>query len=277
MTYWYPTSLFIRNELHIFAEIDEKPIHSAYYPSKLQICKHFIDSKSEMNEKIDSCPTFYCCKVIYVKHLKQILVFNGCNSNVLIWCYSLITKKWKIFSISEGYNIYLPKQNTNNFDVTLVDDKIILICYNESKEIWCFNLDTETSSNKWSRKYCRNLNAINTNCFMINIENNYIHFINKKSTQHYMVWFYNLLTKKIIKRVYTIMLVQNMLKTIAFHKESVVLFIKFHMGQFVKFLFLYVQERPLVPLTGPKIGWNFCHISMVCKGNLVYTSNFVFP
>ena len=261
MNWLYPTSIFINDELNILGQIIDKTaknkrknIHSMFYPQKSQISTHMIEDENseyleknakvgdkkkdkhgdkqedeikEDEEEIDprlKIPDFWCCKVIYVEHLGEMLLFNGHNGNINVWSCNLRTKKWRIFKDRNGNNLILPKQNDNNFDVTLLHDRIILICYNTSKEIWAYNLSGsyidcydkvgKTNDNKWFRKKCSNfITGITENTSMVNVDNQCIHFISFINPSHSMLWVYHLLNKAILKRVYSPMLVSYYIRT----------------------------------------------------------------
>eukprot|EP00484_Ammonia_sp_Unknown_P026562 CAMPEP_0197031682 /NCGR_PEP_ID=MMETSP1384-20130603/10610_1 /TAXON_ID=29189 /ORGANISM="Ammonia sp." /LENGTH=622 /DNA_ID=CAMNT_0042461243 /DNA_START=65 /DNA_END=1933 /DNA_ORIENTATION=- len=172
------------------------------------------DLKEEEIEKL--MPNLFCCKAIYVKHAQQVLVFNGQNANIYIWRYSLQTGKWSIFD-DDGEVIHLPKQHDNNFDVILLHDSIIVMCYNSSKEIWTYNVgglvkETGKNNHKWARKNCKDLSGITDDGYMVNVNDEAIHFLSYILPTHCSVWVYHLMPKRIIKRVYAPMLVTHVLR-----------------------------------------------------------------
>ena len=212
--YWYPSSIFVGHRLHIFGEImvgsqhKRKGIYSVFNSEKLQIQKYVMDAGSEMiGGDSDGVPSFYCCKVLYVEHLNEILLFNGHRGNVCVWSLSLKTNK---FSISDLLS--LPKRNSNNFDVELLHDRIVLILYKSQKELFCFDLDRTADSNhknkkkKWTKKKVEDLKGINSDCSMVNVGGNYMHFITTTAPQHSRVWLHHLLPQRILRRVYAPML-----------------------------------------------------------------------
>jgi len=228
MNFWYPTSIFVGHELHILTEIlvdssthQRRSLHCIYYPKKKQIDRHFItDANSEYiylnaeQKENASVPMMYACKVVYVEHLKEILLFNGTDGNTHVWSYSMISNMWKLFELN-GQCLMLPKRHCNNFDVTCVHDRIVLICYNEQKEIWAVDLKAPRNErrSRWTKRNVKQLDGVNDDCSMVNRENEYIHFMNTVSPSHYCVWFYHLLPKRILKQVYGPMVIGHLMRS----------------------------------------------------------------
>jgi len=234
----YPSSVFVGETMHVFGETVaakgtvRKSVHfefdgksHSFKQSVLEDDHHLIvrdeadrdheeqnddENRNEEREHKESAesegteplfPCFYCCKLVHIEHLDEIWIFNGSNGNTAIWSYSIERGTFRILR-----GVLLPKRNTNNFGVTLVRDRILMVCYVECKEMVAMDLKADR---KWRKKTVDTVRGMSADCSMVNCKDHWIHFVNTIAPQHVMVWQYHLVPQPYLDTVFAPMVVDG--------------------------------------------------------------------
>ena len=112
-------------------------------------------------------------------------------------------------------DVLLPKKNTNNFGVTLLSDRILMMGYVECKEIVAMDL---MGDRKWIKKSVDSMSGMTADSSMVNATDHWIHFVNVLAPQHIMVWQYHLLPMKLLHSVYAPMAVAGFFRVVYINK-----------------------------------------------------------